>query len=63
MADHAPIWLMPCMRDATRDTGAGTVTFAQCALGAKARKYTTLAHAPPLAPFVGRLREARCEHG
>eukprot|EP00965_Chrysotila_dentata_P007335 237575-Pleurochrysis_carterae.AAC.1 len=38
MADHALIWLMPCMRDALRDTGAGTVTFAQCALGAKARR-------------------------
>eukprot|EP00965_Chrysotila_dentata_P032763 1091646-Pleurochrysis_carterae.AAC.1 len=63
MADHAPIWLMPCIRDALRNTGAGTVTFAQCALGAKARKCTTVAHASSLAAFVGRLQEARCEHG
>eukprot|EP00965_Chrysotila_dentata_P031005 1032473-Pleurochrysis_carterae.AAC.1 len=52
MADHAPIWLMPCIRDALLDAGADAVTFAQCALGAKARKYTTVAHAPSLATYA-----------
>eukprot|EP00965_Chrysotila_dentata_P190855 6174152-Pleurochrysis_carterae.AAC.1 len=32
MADHAPIWLLPRMREALETAGAGSVTFAQCAL-------------------------------
>eukprot|EP00965_Chrysotila_dentata_P083311 2748315-Pleurochrysis_carterae.AAC.1 len=45
MADHAPIWLLPRMREVLQEAGAGTVTFAHCALGARARKFTTVAHA------------------
>eukprot|EP00965_Chrysotila_dentata_P105449 3482620-Pleurochrysis_carterae.AAC.1 len=63
MADHAPIWLLPQMRDALQRAGADTVTFAQCALGARARKYTTLAHARALSPHLQPLRDARCTHG
>eukprot|EP00965_Chrysotila_dentata_P104223 3441792-Pleurochrysis_carterae.AAC.1 len=63
MADHAPIWLLPRVREALKTTGAGLVTFAQCALGARARKYTTLAHSGALSPHVGALRMALCTHG
>eukprot|EP00965_Chrysotila_dentata_P004512 146662-Pleurochrysis_carterae.AAC.1 len=51
-ASHAPIWLLPVVRDALGRAGAGYVTFAQCALGGQARKYTTVAHARAL---TGRL--------
>eukprot|EP00965_Chrysotila_dentata_P126844 4195782-Pleurochrysis_carterae.AAC.1 len=63
MADHAPLWLLPRIRDALAESGAGRVTFAQCALGARARKYTTVAHAPELAPLMGELLAAQCTHG
>jgi hypothetical protein len=32
-ADHAPLWLVPCIRDAISDAGASIRTFAQCAFG------------------------------
>eukprot|EP00965_Chrysotila_dentata_P001678 55498-Pleurochrysis_carterae.AAC.1 len=63
MADHAPLWLLPRMRAVLTATGAGSVTFAQCALGARVRKYTTIAHARALGPFLGALARARCTHG
>eukprot|EP00965_Chrysotila_dentata_P085142 2808897-Pleurochrysis_carterae.AAC.1 len=63
MADHAPLWLLPRVRQAMQMAEAQTVTFAQCALGARARKYTTLANGRALSPFLGQLRDARCTHG
>eukprot|EP00965_Chrysotila_dentata_P055171 1830830-Pleurochrysis_carterae.AAC.1 len=63
MADHAPLWLLPDVREALTAAGADAVTFAQCALGARARKYTTLAHARELGPHLGALTDARCTHG
>eukprot|EP00965_Chrysotila_dentata_P090632 2991666-Pleurochrysis_carterae.AAC.1 len=63
MADHAPLWLLPDVREALAAADAGEVTFAQCALGARARKYTTLAHARELGPHLAALARARCTHG
>eukprot|EP00965_Chrysotila_dentata_P069322 2290571-Pleurochrysis_carterae.AAC.1 len=64
MADqHAPLWLLPHMRDALVATGAGSVTFAQCALDARARKYTTLVHSSTLSQRLDELERARCVHG
>eukprot|EP00965_Chrysotila_dentata_P196027 6177341-Pleurochrysis_carterae.AAC.2 len=63
MADHAPLWLLPCMRAALTAAGADSVTFAQCALGARVRKYTTIAHAHALDPFLVTQAHARCVHG
>eukprot|EP00965_Chrysotila_dentata_P092944 3068854-Pleurochrysis_carterae.AAC.1 len=63
MADHSPLWLLPRIREALATSGAEKVTFAQCALGARARKYTTVAHAAALGPLLGALREAQCTHG
>eukprot|EP00965_Chrysotila_dentata_P235941 6201047-Pleurochrysis_carterae.AAC.1 len=40
-ASHAPLWVFPAVREALQRTRAGSVTFAQCALGAAARKFTT----------------------
>eukprot|EP00965_Chrysotila_dentata_P121487 4016383-Pleurochrysis_carterae.AAC.1 len=42
-ASHAPLWLYPPMREALEAAGGRTVKFAQCALGAASRKYTTVA--------------------
>eukprot|EP00965_Chrysotila_dentata_P159280 5261455-Pleurochrysis_carterae.AAC.1 len=41
-ARHATIWLLPKVREALTRAGAAHLTFAQCALGAQVRKYTTL---------------------
>eukprot|EP00965_Chrysotila_dentata_P149451 4935784-Pleurochrysis_carterae.AAC.1 len=43
--------------------GALSVTFAQCALGAATRKFTTLAHSAAVEPHLARLRAAKCMHG
>eukprot|EP00965_Chrysotila_dentata_P033623 1119544-Pleurochrysis_carterae.AAC.1 len=63
MVDHAPLWLLPDVHEALAATGADKVTFAQCALGARARKYTTLAHARELGTHLAALAGARCTHG
>eukprot|EP00965_Chrysotila_dentata_P153121 5060005-Pleurochrysis_carterae.AAC.1 len=63
MADHAPLWLLPRVRDALEVAAANSVTFAQCALWARARKYTTLAHSGAMTPYVDELRRATCTHG
>eukprot|EP00965_Chrysotila_dentata_P016990 563937-Pleurochrysis_carterae.AAC.2 len=43
--------------------GAGMVTFAQCALGARSRKYTTVAYARGLEGRWADLEAAQCVHG
>ena len=58
-----PIWLVPYIADAIRESGGRKVDFAQCAFGAKVRKWTTIAYAEGaeawLAPFMGK----GCVHG
>eukprot|EP00965_Chrysotila_dentata_P026980 895505-Pleurochrysis_carterae.AAC.1 len=55
---------MPEVQDAMGAAGAGFTTFAhQCALGARVRKYTTVAHAPALRGWMGSLERAQCAHG
>eukprot|EP00965_Chrysotila_dentata_P010435 339990-Pleurochrysis_carterae.AAC.1 len=54
---------MPEVQDAMGTTGAGFITLAQCALGARVRKYTTVAHARALREWMGSLERAQCTHG
>eukprot|EP00965_Chrysotila_dentata_P191437 6174527-Pleurochrysis_carterae.AAC.1 len=54
---------MPSVRAALAEAGAEKVTFAQCALGAPVRKYTTVACAPGLREGLGELERAQCTHG
>eukprot|EP00965_Chrysotila_dentata_P081852 2701535-Pleurochrysis_carterae.AAC.1 len=51
------------MREALGEVGAGSVTFAQCALGAQASKYTTIAYAHTLVGQWAELEAAQCVHG
>eukprot|EP00965_Chrysotila_dentata_P021510 712560-Pleurochrysis_carterae.AAC.1 len=62
-ASHAPLWTFPAIQSALQRTRAELVTFAQCALGADTRKFTTVAVSPTVAPHAGRLRAAQCTHG
>eukprot|EP00965_Chrysotila_dentata_P054106 1795716-Pleurochrysis_carterae.AAC.1 len=55
---HAPLWLYPPIRDALQSSGAETITFAQCALGAETRKFTSIAVAEGLRAHVDTLRSA-----
>eukprot|EP00965_Chrysotila_dentata_P085535 2821514-Pleurochrysis_carterae.AAC.1 len=57
-AEHAPLWLLPIMQEALGRAGAEYVTFAQCALGAATRKYTTVACAASLRPRLRQLAES-----
>ncbi len=41
-ADHAPLWMMPCMQRLREHTAAAQFTFAQCAFGAATQKWTTV---------------------
>eukprot|EP00965_Chrysotila_dentata_P097942 3238560-Pleurochrysis_carterae.AAC.1 len=51
------------MRSALAQLGAASVTFAQCALGAPVRKFTTAAMSAGAEAFAGELATARCVHG
>eukprot|EP00965_Chrysotila_dentata_P187398 6172105-Pleurochrysis_carterae.AAC.1 len=51
------------MREAIEAAGGTMVTFAQCALGAGTRKYTTLALAAGAARHAAPLAAAQCTHG
>eukprot|EP00965_Chrysotila_dentata_P057835 1917564-Pleurochrysis_carterae.AAC.1 len=57
-ASHAPLWVFPAMRSALQRTRAELITFAQCALGADSRKYTTIAASRAAAPHAERLKAA-----
>eukprot|EP00965_Chrysotila_dentata_P155682 5145205-Pleurochrysis_carterae.AAC.1 len=61
--EHAPLWLLPRERAALEKTRAGLVTFAQCALGAPARKFYTVAFSPSMRAHVSALEAASCTHG
>eukprot|EP00965_Chrysotila_dentata_P167666 5537283-Pleurochrysis_carterae.AAC.1 len=50
------------MQSALAAADGESVTFAQSALGAKARKYTTVAMSADLAHHVDELRRAACTH-
>ena len=62
-ASHAPLWLMPCMRDARRDLGLRSVTFPQCGLCGSFEKFTTLWYSPSMAPTLDVLHSCTCRHG
>lgn len=62
-ADHAPIWLVPCIRDAVCDAGGKLRTFAQCSFGADVQKWTSIAHSPSLSQWMADLDERGCQHG
>lgn len=60
--EHAPICLLPVMRQLGEETGAETVTVAQCAFLGEFQKITTLMAAGPRAHRLRELSWARCTH-
>ena len=62
-ASHAPLWLMPSVRDARKDLGLRSVTFPQCGLGGRFEKFTTLWYSPSMAPTLDVLHACTCRHG
>jgi hypothetical protein len=62
-ADHAPLWAMPCMWRLMAATGACELTFAQCAFGAAAQKWTTVWCARSLQVPLAPLHTRSCAHG
>ena len=62
-ADHAPLWLMPAVRDAIASAHGIMRTFAQCAFAAKVQKWTTIAHSRGLSAEMAPLAERVCAHG
>ena len=63
MADRGSIWDMPRVATALRKAGALPVTFAMCALGAKAQKWTTIAASGALGDELQCLARFVCPHG
>eukprot|EP00965_Chrysotila_dentata_P001855 61268-Pleurochrysis_carterae.AAC.1 len=63
LATHAPIWVLPAVAGALARADAGRLTFAQCALGARAGKYTTVGYVSELEGAWGELEIVQCEHG
>eukprot|EP00965_Chrysotila_dentata_P136364 4509643-Pleurochrysis_carterae.AAC.2 len=61
-ARHGPIWLLPCIADLHARDSCTLITFPQCALGARAQKYTTILCTPGLQPALGRLASLTCTH-
>eukprot|EP00965_Chrysotila_dentata_P217970 6190330-Pleurochrysis_carterae.AAC.1 len=53
---------MPCVADLHARDSCSLVTFPQCALGARAQKYTTFLCTPGLQPALGRLGALTCVH-
>jgi len=60
--DHAPLWLMPCMKALAKETKAIRLTFPQCALGGDFQKWTALMAAGPRAQQLEALAALRCVH-
>ena len=61
-SDHAPLWLSTPMRELEKATGARRRTFAQCALGGRSQKWTTLLHSAGWAQ-LGAFDALGCPHG
>ena len=61
-SDHAPLWLSTPIRELELATGARRRTFAQCALGGVAQKWTTLLHSAGWEQLT-ELDELGCPHG
>ncbi len=62
-ADHAPLWMMPCMQRLREHTAAAQFTFAQCAYGAATQKWTTVWCSLSLQVPLDTLRTHPCPHG
>ena len=62
-ADHAPLWIAPAMMALRLELQTVSYTFAQCALGSKYQKWTTVWCSADLAPGLAFLQHCRCEHG
>ena len=61
--DHSPLWLHPAMLRLRGRIPLKTVTFAQCQLGGRFQKYTTLWYSPALAPTLDDLHMCLCKCG
>ena len=62
-ADRAFIWQQPAITAALQGAGAKRRTFAFCAFGARARKWTTVAYARAWDEEMRELGDRRCRHG
>ena len=61
-ADHAPLWIQPCILRASALTAARSRTFSQCSFHASVQKYTTVMHSPLLDAQLGPLDSRQCAH-
>ena len=61
-AGRGSIWRVPCMADLASSTGAAVYTFAQCACGAPAQKYTTILAPPAMKAALTPFRRLVCTH-
>ena len=59
---HAPLWLMPCMRQLATATKPVWLTFPQCAMGGDFQKWTVLMAAGPRAEQLQALGRLTCTH-
>ena len=61
-SEHAPLWIHPTFIALQRHAGLEICTFAQCMLGARWQKYTSLAFSSVLAPWFADWESLRCIH-
>ena len=63
--DHGSLWRTSAWSQATRDTAASPLTFAQCAFNSAAQKWTTILASPLMLPALSNLGSGafRCTHG
>ena len=60
--EHAPLWLMPEMKELSSFASCRTSTFPMCAFGAPYLKHTTFMYSPGLAHDMQDLDTLRCIH-
>ena len=60
--NHAPIWIMPAMRELMDATGAAIAEFPQCAHGSEAQKWTAVLRTADLCEPLRALTEVGCAH-
>ena len=62
LSDHGSLWQFPDMIALQKKHDARTATFAQCMLGSKWQKYTTIMFSRDLLPGLGPLNRLCCNH-
>ena len=62
LAEHGPLWLMPEVALLKATHSATLITFAQCMIGSKHQKYTSLLASPLAAAGLTPLTHLKCNH-